>query len=398
MPSSDTQRYYLPLLQAHVPLPAQGSVLEMGYYDVQGALWAASGANRVVALRPSIDLVADLDRRASAVGLTNLEARLAVRPEPAEHGTYDVALLLAPYFLGNAPVREALEAAAAALTPAGALFFQVHRRRGGDTFIDFARALFGDVTLLDKGGGQRRLLRATVPRPPASSLSASQAVATPPLEISIRGITLRLRLAAGVFSGHRIDPGSQLLAQTVELPPGARFLDLGCGAGTIGLALGVADRRSQGILVDNSRPAVELAQENATTNALDNVEVRLSDGYATVESERFDVIVSNLPAHRGHRADRSIADAFITGAPAHLRAGGTAWFVANRSLPYEPIAAQAFREVRVAAEDKRYKVLHCLDPITKRPITKRPIMKRSPELTAAPRRPRLRRTRPIRHE
>jgi 16S rRNA (guanine1207-N2)-methyltransferase len=395
MPSPDTQRYYLPLLQAHVPLPAQGSVLEMGYYDAQGALWAAGGAGRVVALRPSIDLVADLDRQALAMGLTNLEARLAVRPEPAEQGTYDVALLLAPYFLGNAPVRQAFEAAAAALTPAGALYFQVHRRRGGDTFVEFARALFGDVTLLDKGGGQRRLLRASAPRPLASAVSAPPAAETPPLELSIRGIMLRLRLAAGVFSGHRIDPGSQLLAQTVELPPGARFLDLGCGAGTIGLALAAADRQAQGILVDNSKPAVVLARENAAINALPNVDVRLSDAYSAVETERFDVIVSNLPAHRGHHADSSIADAFITGAPAHLRAGGTAWFVANRALPYEPVAAQAFRDVRVAAVDKRYKVLHCLDPIMKRPVTKRPILRRAPGAVAAPR---LRRTRRIRHE
>ncbi len=363
MSSVDTQRYYLPLLREHVPLPRRGRVLELGYYDPHGALWAAGGAGQVLALRPSIDLVADLHRRAREADVTNLDVRLAVRPEAFEHGTFDLVLLLAPYFLGNAPVRQALEVAAAALTRGGVLYFQVHRRRGGDTFEGYARSLFNELSLLGKGGGQRRLLRAADPRPSLPGPPAGAASVTGPhLELSLRGATVRLRLAAGVFSAHRLDPGSQLLVETVELPEGARFLDLGCGAGTIGLALAAADGRARGILVDSSRPAVELAQENAATNGLESVEVRLSDGYAAVENERFDAIISNLPAHQGHRSDRSIATTFITGAPAVLREGGAAWFVANRALPYEPVAAQAFGEVRVAATDGRYKVLHCLQP------------------------------------
>jgi 16S rRNA (guanine1207-N2)-methyltransferase len=371
MSSSDAQQYHPPLLREHVELPPGARVLEMGYYDPEGALWAAgAGAGQVVALRPAIDQAAALDRAAREAGLGQIESRLAVQPEAAERGTFDVALLLAPYFLGNVPVRQAMEGAAAALKPEGALYFQAHKRRGGETFVGYARGLFGDVELMGMGGGQRRLYRATGPRAGATVAGtgekASEGAEALVQEVEVRGATLKLRLAAGVFSAHRVDPGSLLLAQTAGVPPGARVLDLGCGAGTIGLAVAAADPRSRVLLVDASRPAVELARENAALNGLQNVEVLLSDGYDALGGQRFDAILSNLPAHRGQQADSGVAERFIAGAPAHLREDGGAWFVANKALPYELPAARAFRRVRVAAGDGRYKVLHCDQPVPQR--------------------------------
>jgi 16S rRNA (guanine1207-N2)-methyltransferase len=344
----------------------------MGYYDPEGALWAgAAGAGQVVALRPAIDQVAALDRAAREADLGQVEPRLAVQPEAEERGTFDVALLLAPFFLGNAPVRQAMEGAAAALKPDGALYFQAHKRRGGETFVGYARGLFQGVELLGMGGGQRRLYRAAGPRAgaPVAETGEKESGGAESLvqEVEVRGATLKLRLAAGVFSAHRVDPGSLLLAQTAEVPPGARVLDLGCGAGPIGLALAASDPRSRVLLVDASRPAVELARENAALNGLRNVEVLLSDGYDALGGQRFDAILSNLPAHRGQQADSGVAERFIAGAPAHLREDGGAWFVANKALPYELPAARAFRRVRVAAGDGRYKVLHCDQPVAQRP-------------------------------
>jgi 16S rRNA (guanine1207-N2)-methyltransferase len=373
MPSTDTQRYDLPLLREHVAISAGRSLLEMGYYDPLAALWAAGEGASVVALRPMIDQVAELDLLAREAGLANVEARLAMGPEPSERGTFATSLLIAPYFLGNVPVREAMTSAAAALDPAGTLYFQAHRRRGGETYVGYACALFEEVELLGLGRGQRRLYRATAPRPLpllAETEGAAAANGAAPrsgaLDVALRGQTLHLRLAAGVFSAHRIDAGTALLLETAVVPEGGRFLDLGCGAGTIGLALAAADPRSRVILVDASRPAVELSRENAAANGLTNVEVRLSDGYSAVAGEQFDAILSNLPAHRGVRADSDVAERFIAGAPARLRQGGTTWLVANKALPYELPAARSFRQVRVAASDGRYKVLHCADPVRER--------------------------------
>ena len=106
-----------------------------------------------MALRPTIDQVAELDLLAREAG-RGVEARLAMSPEPAERGPFELALLMAPYFLGNVPVREATTAVGASGPPPdGALYFQAHRRRGGETYVGYARELFEDVELLGLGGG-----------------------------------------------------------------------------------------------------------------------------------------------------------------------------------------------------------------------------------------------------
>src|SRR5438067_2095868 len=103
MASRDTQHYDLASVMRHVPIAAGTRLLEMGYYDPAAALWAARQGAHVVALRPSVDLVGELDRRAREASISGVETRLAVRPEPDER--FDAALLLAPFFLGNQPVR-----------------------------------------------------------------------------------------------------------------------------------------------------------------------------------------------------------------------------------------------------------------------------------------------------
>src|SRR4051812_44072580 len=301
MSSRDPQHYDLALVTRHVRPSAGDRVLEMGYYDPGAALWAARQGARVLALRPSVDLAADLEARGREAGLAGLEARLALEPEPAERGTFDVALLLAPFFLGNQPVRSALGTAAAALKPAGTLYFQVHRRHGGDTFVRFAGDYFDSVEQVDVGAGRRRLIKATGPRPGTTGAGSDadagrQEVALH--ELYAGGAVVRFRLAAGGFGARGIDPASRLLVRTgvdqdrspqsavrgleederrrtlrlrsgqapdgeqgqsplesllssgteVPLPPRAAILDLGCGAGVIGLALAAAERSARVVL------------------------------------------------------------------------------------------------------------------------------------------------------
>jgi len=358
MPQHDLQRYFLPLINEHVALGPESSVLEQGYYDPSGALAAAVKAGHVLALRPTIDLATELDGLAREQRLATLETKLGDAVTAEERGTYDAALILAPFFLGNEPVRQAILTAALALKPAGTLYLQVHKSHGAKTFLRFAEEAFGRVELLGLGGGQRRLYGATEPKA-IEALASVESKEEQLTGLSARGVTLKLKFVAGVFSAKRVDAGTQLLIQTVDLPSGARVLDLGCGAGAIGLAVAAGDKRAKVVLVDSSKAAVDLAGENAALNDVKNVEIRLSDGYEAVTGERFDTILSNLPAHRGMQADTEAAERFIAQAPLYLREGGELWVVANKALPYELPASRSFREVRVAANDGRYKVLHC---------------------------------------
>ncbi|CAN4275542.1 HemK Methylase of polypeptide chain release factors [Methylophilaceae bacterium] len=72
-------------------------------------------------------------------------------------------------------------------------------------------------------------------------------------------------------------------------------LDLGTGSGAIALA--IARNRPQAcvLAVDTSDAALAVAQHNASQLQLSNVQFALSDWYANLTEQRFDIIVSNPP-------------------------------------------------------------------------------------------------------
>ena len=155
----------------------------------------------MVSLRPTVDLVDELQRhkptRQGAVAA--FEVRLADTIPAADGGSYDTALLLAPHYLGNErrayghrppPHR--------ALRPDGALFFQAHRRQGGETFARYAAERFGSVELLAIRSGHRLYRAVRGPGPPAS-VSDEGEPETVVLQETVRGLTISLETQAGVF-------------------------------------------------------------------------------------------------------------------------------------------------------------------------------------------------------
>lgn len=85
-----------------------------------------------------------------------------------------------------------------------------------------------------------------------------------------------------------------LVAAALDLPF-ARFLDLGTGSGAILLSLLAERPEAQGLGVDSSAPALEVARANAAALGVDKrAELRLSDWFSQVDGE-FDLILSNPP-------------------------------------------------------------------------------------------------------
>ena len=72
-----------------------------------------------------------------------------------------------------------------------------------------------------------------------------------------------------------------------------RALDLGCGAGTIALAL--AQRCDRVVATDISERAVTFARSNAALNGMDNIECRVGDLFEPVSGESFDIVASQPP-------------------------------------------------------------------------------------------------------
>ncbi len=160
----------------------------------------------------------------------------------------------------------------------------------------------------------------------------------------------------GMFSWEHLDEATVLLADVMNINRGDRVLDLGCGAGALGV---VASMRSgvPAVLVDADADAVRGAQRTARDAGVSDVRVLASDVASAVEGETFDVVVSNPPFHVGKGIDLTVPRAFIDDAWHALAPGGRLYIVANRTLPYERLIDGRFGEVRVAHDGRRFKVL-----------------------------------------
>ncbi len=81
----------------------------------------------------------------------------------------------------------------------------------------------------------------------------------------------------------------------IPLQTALHILDLGTGSGAIALAIAKHRPQVSVIAVDASEGALKVAQENAATLNLSNINFMLSDWFGALGNQRFDCIVSNPP-------------------------------------------------------------------------------------------------------
>jgi 16S rRNA G1207 methylase RsmC len=168
------------------------------------------------------------------------------------------------------------------------------------------------------------------------------------------GHRLVLSAAPGLFSADRLDDGTRLLLDNLPARVPKTVLDLGCGAGALGLPIAAANPEAHLLLVDRDLLAVQQSESNARALGLGNVECRGSLGMRDVGPGPFDWILSNIPARIGGAAIASFA---AVGA-ARLAPGGELRFVVIRDLgPVVEAAIEAERlDGRLAAEGARHLV------------------------------------------
>jgi len=142
----------------------------------------------------------------------------------------------------------------------------------------------------------------------------------------LRGKELRFWTDAGVFSRDRIDFGSVLLIENMDIPSRARVLDVGCGYGPIGLTAAGLASEGQVTMIDVNERAVSLARRNAELNGVKNVEVLVSDVYSGVQGKQYDIILTNPPI----RAGKEIVHRIFTEGYELLTEGGEMWVVIQK--------------------------------------------------------------------
>jgi 16S rRNA (guanine1207-N2)-methyltransferase len=266
--------------------------------------------------------------------------------------THTIAVMNLLYQPANAWIAYGLRLAFLALKPGGCLYVLGAKDRGIMTITKHMRDLFGNVETLAISKGQRVVC----------AYKSTSAGTQTPLTSNVGDAdedenTTSLDLSVLLFAANKLDAGTRLLLQALEVRATDTALDIGCGAGFIGLHIARLALKGQVTMVDASLAAVAASQHAIQHSNLDNIRVLASDGAQAVNAERFDLVVTNPPFHQGGIQTMSIAEHFIQDASGVLRPGGRFYLVANRFLKYETTLRTYFEQVQEVDGDSRYKVL-----------------------------------------
>jgi len=257
----------------------------------------------------------------------------------------DVAVLNLLYQPSKAWVLYGLQAAAHVLKQGGRLYVTGAKDRGILSIGKHMQELFGNVETLVISKGHRVLCSRMKNVPSASQEGVIQQTPT-------------------LFADNKLDEGTRLLLEAMEVRVTDEALDIGCGAGFVGLHIARLAQKGQVTMVDASLAAVATSQHAVEKSGLTNVRVLPSNGTQAVQTQRFDLVATNPPFHQGGIQTTAIAESFIRSAAQVLRPQGRFYLVANRFLKYELTLKASFGQVEEVGGNTRFKVLRALEPFT----------------------------------
>lgn len=279
-------------------------------------------------------------------------------------GLYERVVLPAPPDRDLA--RRWLVTAQKALVPGGLLLLAGANAEGGKSVVADASNLFG-LPQFAYYRQKHRIARFVAGAVEENTPAWASADGIVPGTWQVFSVTIgediiTLETMPGVFAGNRLDAGTGLLLGHLDVAPGSRMLDVGCGAGVIGFE---AARSGAAYvdLVDTNLLAVEAASRNLARLGVVG-RAFASDVFSAVggAGEQYDLIASNPPFHRGKQIDYSVADCLIEEAPVHLTPDGRLLIVANAFLAYGKQMEKIFRHVETVASTRQYHVLAAETP------------------------------------
>jgi 16S rRNA G1207 methylase RsmC len=164
-----------------------------------------------------------------------------------------------------------------------------------------------------------------------------------------RGRLIRLLSRPGVFSHRSLDLGARALINVMEIAPGAKVLDLGCGSGAVALAAAFRADHVQVVGLDSNPRAVECTARGAALNELTTVQAILNADGEAPQPGSYDLVLGNPPYY----SDYQIAEIFLQGAIRALKPGGKVLMVCKAHEWYDERMPQLFADVEVRQE-KQY--------------------------------------------
>lgn len=160
----------------------------------------------------------------------------------------------------------------------------------------------------------------------------------------------------GVFSKNRVDFGTNVLLNSLEdLSNITSVLDVGCGIGTIGIAIGKKYKHLNVDMIDVNERAISLTNKNINNNKISNAKVYLSNLYTNVNN-KYDMIISNPPI----RAGKKIVHGVVEEGYNYLNSKGFIYVVIQKKQGAESMKKkmeEVFNNVEVINKENGYYIL-----------------------------------------
>lgn len=163
----------------------------------------------------------------------------------------------------------------------------------------------------------------------------------------IQGINLSFLSNSGVFSKDKIDYGTKLLLNSIDIDDmKGDVLDLGCGIGVIGITIKSKNNLVLVDMVDVNERAINLSKYNMVLNRVDT-HIFISDIYSNV-NKKYDYIITNPPI----RAGKDVIRSFLFDGYDYLEDDGIIYFVMRKDHGVKSMIKELENKYMVNVIDK----------------------------------------------
>lgn len=176
-----------------------------------------------------------------------------------------------------------------------------------------------------------------------------------------QGNLIQLYTRPGVFSHRQLDNGARQVLDTVEVEPGDRVIDIGCGSGPMSLALATLQPTAHILAIDSSARAIDCVNRGIELNGLTNVVAAVNHDGKIDDPGTYDLAVANPPYYANFR----IAQHFIETAVGALRPGGRLMLVSKHPKWYQENITRWLEECEVFTS-RRYAMATGIKPLKKK--------------------------------
>ncbi len=156
---------------------------------------------------------------------------------------------------------------------------------------------------------------------------------------------IHLRTRPGVFSHRQVDGGARALVKAMQIEPGMRVLDLGCGSGAVGIAAALRVEDVSIHATDSNPRAIEAVHWAAQRNGAAAINATLDCDGRSIPPGTFDLVLANPPYFSNFR----LAALFVTIAHRALKTGSKLLVVTKTPEWYEENLTKRFDAVETRA-------------------------------------------------